>query len=65
MVARVRAHGAWQWLTPVAQRREEKLTGERTDVVPRRICGQGVAPEADVAGGIHLAKATADGPKIA
>ncbi len=63
MVARVRAHGTWQWLTPVAQPREEKLAGERTYAVPRRICGQGVAPEADAAGDIDLAEATAKGPK--
>lgn len=64
MVARVCAHGTWQWLMPVAQPREEKLAGERAYVVPRRVCGQGVVPEADAAGGIDLAEATADGPKI-
>ncbi|MGW4567499.1 hypothetical protein ACWEN3_35645 [Streptomyces sp. NPDC004561] len=33
-------------------------------VVPRRICGQRVVPEADAAGGIDLAEATTDGPKM-
>ncbi|MFF3459715.1 hypothetical protein ACFYXH_36550 [Streptomyces sp. NPDC002730] len=65
MIVRVRVHGAWQRLTPVAQRREEKPAGEGTYVVPRRIRGQGGAPEAGATGGIDLAEATADGLKIA
>jgi hypothetical protein len=65
VVASVPAHGAWQRLTPVAQRREEKLAGERAYFVPRRIGGQGVAPEVGAAGGIDPAEATADGLKIA
>lgn len=65
VVARVRMHGTWHRLTPVAQRREEKLAGEKTNLAPRRIPGcQGVAPEAGAGGGIDLAEATADGPKI-
>ncbi|WP_375256583.1 hypothetical protein [Streptomyces sp. PKU-EA00015] len=56
-------HGAWQWLTPVAKRREEKLAGERTYFVPRWICGQGVAPKTGAAGGIDLTETTADGLK--
>lgn len=65
-VARVRVEGAWQWLTPVAQRREEKLAGERTYCVPHRICDQGVGPEGDAAYGLglSLSEATADGLKI-
>jgi hypothetical protein len=65
VVARVWAHGTWQWLTPVAQPCEEKLAGKRTYVVPRRICGQGVAPESDAAGGIDLTEATTDCVKVA
>lgn len=64
MIAHGRAHEAWQRLMPVAQPREEKPASERTNVVPRRICGQSVAPEADAVGGIDLADATADGPKM-
>ncbi|MGW3853269.1 hypothetical protein [Streptomyces fagopyri] len=29
MAVRPRAERAWQWLTPVTQRREEKLAGEK------------------------------------
>ncbi|MEV6574277.1 hypothetical protein [Streptomyces sp. NPDC051577] len=65
MAAHLRAQGAWQWLTPVAQRCEEEAAGERTDVVPSLICGQGVGPEADAAGSVDLAEATAKSPKIA
>lgn len=64
MVARVRAYGAWQWLTPAAQRGEEEPAGESTDFVPRRIRGQGVGPEAAAADGIELAEATTDGLKV-
>lgn len=64
-VACVRVHGTWHRLTPIAQRREEELAGEKTYLAPRRVRGcQGVAPETGTAGGIDLAEATADGPKI-
>lgn len=65
MVALLRVHGAWQRLTPVAGRRDEKSAGERTEVVPSRICGQGVDPGPDAAGGIDLAETAADAPEIA
>lgn len=54
---------ARQWLTPVAQPREEETASGRAYVVPGRIRGQGVGPETGPAGGIDRADTAADVPK--
>ncbi|MFE7853828.1 hypothetical protein [Streptomyces sp. NPDC057403] len=56
---------AWQWLVPVAQRREEEPAGVRAYVGPHGVGGQGVVPETGAPGGVDLGEAAAEGLEMA